>query len=91
VTEEMRIWQTATGFEHLSALGMDRATQQIDEFLEVTQLVINDSAPSQERIVSERRPCLNCGAMMPALIEVLLERGYAEGDVKRSLVRTICV
>jgi hypothetical protein len=45
VTEEIRIWQTATGFEHLSALQMDRETQQIDEFLEVTQRVINDSGP----------------------------------------------
>jgi hypothetical protein len=45
VTEEIRIWQTATSFEHLSALEMDRATQQINEFLEVTQRVINDSGP----------------------------------------------
>ena len=45
VTEEIRIWQTATSFEHLSALEMERETQQIDEFLEVTQRVINDSGP----------------------------------------------
>jgi hypothetical protein len=47
VTEEIRIWQTAASFEHLSALEMERATRQIDEFLEV-----NRSAEAAQRFLA---------------------------------------